>query len=137
MTEDYDCHGEICIPKGYNPLDPPINGERDNPFGPGKTAMTWVYFNFLDESDLVKRVDDHKMMITFQAEALMVWDDPRLKIKGKIPGIVPLHDQLRNKIWTPKITIDQPHFRPSSAYKHPATYRKILCNLVHYHFDEN
>ena len=47
--------------------------------------MTWVYFNFIETNDLVKKVDDHKMMITFQAIAIMVWDDPRLKMKSKSP----------------------------------------------------
>ena len=85
-TEGYDCQGEICIPKGYNPLDSPLNRERNNPFGSGKMKVTQVHFNFLDMKDVVKKVDDNKMMITFQATAIMVWEDPSLKVKRQILG---------------------------------------------------
>ena len=121
-NEDYICNGELCILKGYDPLDSPINGERDTAFG--KSKVTWVYFNFIDKNDLVKKVDDQKMMITFQAVAIMIWNDPRLKIKSKIKGIIPLPDLLKKHIWTPKIRVDQTHQRPSSPYKDPAFYRK-------------
>ena len=129
-TDDYDCHGEICIPKGYDPLDSPINVETNNPLGSGKMKMTWVYFNFLDMKELVKKVDENKMMITFQATAIMVWADPRLKTKSKISGIVPLPDLLKRHIWTPSITVDQPDLPPSSPYQHPYTYSKDIFQII-------
>ena len=126
--EDYICHGELCIPKGYDPLDSLTNEEKDTVFG--KSKVTWVYFNFIETNDLVKKVDDHKMMITFQAEAIMIWDDPRLKIKSNMEsGIVPLPDLVKEHIWTPKITIEQ-HRQPSSPYNHPAIYRKFISFLA-------
>ena len=98
-NEDYICNGELCIPKGYDPLDSPINGERDTAFG--KSKVTWVYFNFIDKNDLAKKVDDQKMMITFQAVAIMIWNDPRLKIKLKIHTKNYFYPQLptREDIW--------------------------------------
>ena len=125
-TDNYDCHGQICILKGYDLLESPINEDSRNTIGAGK--VTWVYFNFFAQNDLVKRVDYQKMTITFQATAIMIWEDPRLKIESQISEYAPLPDLVKEHIWTPKLTVDRFTHRQSSLIKHPANYRKICAN---------
>ena len=94
LEDEYICYETLCHPENYDPNEIP-EGIK-------------VHTNFLQAEDALKQVDDHEMVITFEPHIVMVWKDPRLRLRLNISQEdgTELPDAMLNKIWTPKLTVE-------------------------------
>ena len=94
-SDNLVCHEKVCFPKDYHNL-------------PKLPKDVTVYFDFEPNGAEMKKVDDNEMMITFAPETMMIWNDPRLGLPTNVTVLewAKLPDELLEKIWYPKVTVE-------------------------------
>ena len=117
-TDNLNCYENICYPKEY----------QNNPKMPKDVT---VYFDFEMTGAEMKKVDDNEMMITFAPDIIMIWNDPRLRLPSNATFLewAKLSDELLEKIWYPKVTVEDKTPRASSFQDMGKTCKHVLINF--------
>ena len=124
--DDYSCDksGNWCQLKDYDPLTPPISET---------SGTVTVYFTFRADGpralvDAVKKVDDDRMVITFEPGIMLAWEDYRILTNYTADLFTPLPDRQMQKIWVPNLTVYNRE-KTTSSFRDPGNYSEDMPNF--------
>ena len=125
--DDYDCDKSgNCQLKDYDRLSPPISET---------SGTVTVYFTFRANGpgalvNAVKKVDDSKMVITFEPGIVLAWEDCRILTNSTADRFDPLPDRQMQKIWVPNLTVYNRE-KGTSSFRDPGNYsEEYIYHLI-------
>ena len=126
---NYKCLKEFCKDKDYKKSAPIIDNSIVH------TNLVWSYENQTRTSEILKRIEVHKMLLTMDTWLVTVWKDHHLRAKNDSQiKLLPLDENVIKEIWTPILKL-KGTMRKNINMRCKQYPKTFFLSRIHQHID--